>query len=71
MKLSRLLYNLSSHIDYYSKFQPTSFTLKSLIDFGLYTKREIFIIDYYYYFNIFQLVMLTLNNRINFYVLNC
>ncbi|CAF2515903.1 unnamed protein product [Rotaria sp. Silwood2] len=34
MHLSRLLLNLSSHIEYYSKFQPTSFTLKSLIDFA-------------------------------------
>ncbi|CAF0733354.1 unnamed protein product [Rotaria sordida] len=34
MRLSRLLFNLSSHIEYYSKFPPTSFTLKSLIDFA-------------------------------------
>ncbi|CAF1161721.1 unnamed protein product [Rotaria sp. Silwood1] len=34
MRLSRLLLNLSSHIEYYSKFQPTSFTLKNLIDFA-------------------------------------
>ncbi|UJR28664.1 hypothetical protein I4U23_009893 [Adineta vaga] len=34
MRLSRFLLNYSSHIEYYSKFQPTSFTLKNLIDFA-------------------------------------
>lgn len=34
MRLSRTVYQLSNHIDYYSKFQPTSFSLQSLIDFG-------------------------------------
>ncbi|CAF0743728.1 unnamed protein product [Adineta steineri] len=34
MRLTRILSNLTSHIEYYSKFQPTSFTLKSLIDFA-------------------------------------
>ncbi|CAF1957290.1 unnamed protein product [Rotaria magnacalcarata] len=34
MRLTRPFLNLSNHIEYYSKFQPTSFTLKSLIDFA-------------------------------------
>ena len=36
MHFSRSLFKLANHIEYYSKFQPTSFTLKSLIDFGLF-----------------------------------
>ena len=40
MRLSRSLFNLSHHIEYYSKFQPSSFTLKSLIDFGTYERRS-------------------------------
>ncbi|CAM2704656.1 unnamed protein product [Rotaria socialis] len=34
MRLTRPFLNLSNHIEYYSKFQPTSFTLKSLTDFA-------------------------------------
>ena len=34
MRLSRPVWNLANHIEYYSKFQPTSFSLQSLIDFG-------------------------------------
>ncbi|CAF1506386.1 unnamed protein product [Adineta ricciae] len=34
MRFSRSMFKLANHIEYYSKFQPTSFTLKSLIDFA-------------------------------------
>jgi len=43
MRLSRLLFHLCNHIEYYSKFQPTSFTLQSLIDFGLLKKKKKFL----------------------------
>ncbi|CAF1026140.1 unnamed protein product [Rotaria sordida] len=35
MHLSRTVFKLSKHFEYYSKFQPTVVTLKSLIDFAV------------------------------------
>ncbi|CAF1032552.1 unnamed protein product, partial [Rotaria sordida] len=35
MHLSRTVFKLSKHFEYYSKFQPTAVTLKSLIDFAV------------------------------------
>jgi len=40
MYLSRKLFKLSNQFEYYAKFQPTPVTLKSLIDFGMFTSVE-------------------------------
>jgi hypothetical protein len=50
MRLSQLLFRHSNHIEYYSKFQPTPFTLQSLIDFGLSRKQKNIFINNKSYF---------------------
>jgi hypothetical protein len=38
MYLSRRLFQISNHFEYYAKYQPTPVTLKSLIDFGMFMR---------------------------------